>query len=173
MTLPYVVVEAGDQALADARGELTSLGWQVVDRLADGPREGGLVYAVPVTGEDDAAVALFTAIEGVGLLVDAAGAPRPVVDRLCDDLRRLGHLDHRVSVSEPLLTAEERALMDLLADGRTLGAAADALHLSRRSADRRLAAARAKLGADATGQAGTGQAIAAYRRRLERLPRPA
>jgi DNA-binding CsgD family transcriptional regulator len=67
-----------------------------------------------------------------------------------------------------MLSVEERALMDLLAAGSTLGAAADALHLSRRSADRRLAAARAKLGADATGSA-----IAAYRRRLERLPRPA
>ncbi|HWJ83006.1 MAG TPA: hypothetical protein VNS55_12280 [Nocardioides sp.] len=173
MTLPYVVVEAGPDALAEARGELGSLGWRVVDRIAEGRREGGLVYALPVTNEDDAAVALFTAIEGVGLLVDAADAPRPVVDRLCDDLRRLGHLDHRVSAAGPLLSDEERALMDLLAGGSSLGAAAAALHLSRRSADRRLAAARAKLGADASGQAATGQAIASYRRRLERLPRPA
>ncbi|GAA3827164.1 hypothetical protein [Nocardioides panacisoli] len=168
MTLPYVVVEAGPDALAEARGELGSRGWRVVDHLDIGHREGGLVYALPVASADDAAVALFTAIEGVGLLVDAASAPRPVVDRLCDDLRRLGHLDHRVSGGGPMLTAEERVLMDLLAGGSTLGAAADALHLSRRSADRRLAAARTKLGADATGAA-----IAAYRRRLDRLPRPA
>jgi len=167
MTLPFVVVEAGPDVLADARADLCAVGWQVVDRLEDGPRVGGLVLALPVADEDAAAVALFTAIEGVGLLVDAAGADRRVVDRLCDDLRRLGHLDHRVSAHGPLLTAEERAVMDLLADGSTLGAAAEALHLSRRSADRRLAAARTKLGASATGAA-----IAAYRRRLERLPRP-
>lgn len=122
---------------------------------------------MPVVDENDAAVALFSAIEGVGLLVDVGATQRRVIDRLCDDLRRLGHLDHRVSASRSMRTDEERAIMDLLADGATLGAAADALHLSRRSADRRLAAARAKLGASATGQA-----IPAYRRRLERLPRP-
>lgn len=167
MTLPFVVVEAGPAALADARADLRAVGWQVVDGLDEGRRDGGLVLELPVSDEDGAAVALFTAIEGVGLLVDASPAERPVVDRLCDDLRRLGHLDHRVGGSGPLLQPEERAVMDLLAAGSTLGAAAEALHLSRRSADRRLASARAKLGASATGAA-----IAAYRRRLERLPRP-
>lgn len=166
MTLPYVVVEAGADVLADARAELSSLGWQVVDGLVEQARPGGLVLALKVRDDDEAAVALFTAIEGVGLLVDAT-AERPVVDRLCDDLRRLGHLEHRVDACGPFLTDDERALLDLLADGSTLGAAATALHLSRRSADRRLAAAKAKLGADSTGQA-----IAAYRRRLDRLPRP-
>lgn len=167
MTLPFVVVEAGPAVLADARADLRAVGWQVVDRLDEGPRAGGLVLALPVADEDAAAVALFSAIEGVGLLVDASTAERRVVDRLCDDLRRIGHLDHRVSASGPLLDEEERAVMDLLAGGSTLGAAATALHLSRRSADRRLASARTKLGASATGAA-----IAAYRRRLERLPRP-
>jgi DNA-binding CsgD family transcriptional regulator len=166
MTLPYVVVEAGRDVLDDARAELASLGWQVVDSLGDEERAGGLVLSLKVSDADEAAVALFTAIEGVGLLVDAR-AERPVVDRLCDDLRRLGHLEHRVGSSGPFLTEEERALLDLLAGGSTLGAAANALHLSRRSADRRLAAARAKLGAESTGQA-----IASYRRRLDRLPRP-
>ncbi|UMG94604.1 hypothetical protein [Nocardioides sp. TF02-7] len=165
MALPYVVVEAGPDVLADARAELRSLGWEVVDRLAE-ERAGGLVLALAVRDADEAAVALFTAIEGVGLLVDAR-AERPVIDRLCDDLRRLGHLEHRVAAPGPLLTDDERALLDLLASGSTLGAAATHLHLSRRSADRRLAAARTKLAADTTGQA-----IAAYRRRLDRLPRP-
>lgn len=166
MTLPYIVVEAGPDVLADARAELGSLGWDVVDDLGDRQRPGGQVLALQVSDADEAAVALFTAIEGVGLLVDAR-ADRPVIDRLCDDLRRLGHLEHRVAVPGPLLTDDERALLDLLAEGSTLGAAATRLHLSRRSADRRLAAARTKLGADTTGQA-----IAAYRRRLDRLPRP-
>ncbi len=163
MTLPYVVVEAGPEALAEARAELNSRGWRVEEPGAIGPE---VVLAVTVTDADDAAVALFLAIEGVGLLVDARPA-RAVIDRLCDDLRRLGHLDHRVDGSGPHLSTDERALLDLLGDGSSLGDAATALHLSRRSADRRLAAARNKLGADSTGQA-----IAAYRRRLDRLPRP-
>lgn len=164
--LPYIVVEAGPDVVADARAELGSLGWDVVDDLGDGRRPGGQVLALTVSDADEAAVALFTALEGVGLIVDAC-AERPVIDRLCDDLRRLGHLEHRVAAGGPLLTGDERALLDLLADGSTLGAAAATLHLSRRSADRRLAAARTKLGAETTGQA-----IAAYRRRLDRLPRP-
>jgi DNA-binding CsgD family transcriptional regulator len=52
-----------------------------------------------------------------------------------------------------VLTAEERDLLALLADGQTLGAAARSLHLSRRTADRRLAGARAKLGVASTAEA--------------------
>jgi DNA-binding CsgD family transcriptional regulator len=51
------------------------------------------------------------------------------------------------------LTGEERRLLDLLADGRALGEAAETLHLSRRTADRRLAAARGKLRVRTTAEA--------------------
>lgn len=160
---PLVVVEAGPVALADARGELTALGWDVsTDAAAQPPR--GVVELV-VADEGQAAEAVLAALRGLGLLVDAR-AERSLVDRLCDDLRRLGPLDHRVEQG-PVLTEEQHALLALLADGSTLGAAAQALHLSRRSADRRLAAAREVLAAETTSAA-----VAAYRRRLDPLPRP-
>jgi DNA-binding CsgD family transcriptional regulator len=51
------------------------------------------------------------------------------------------------------LTCDERRLLELLAEGRALGEAAEALHLSRRTADRRLAAARGKLDVRTTAEA--------------------
>jgi DNA-binding CsgD family transcriptional regulator len=51
------------------------------------------------------------------------------------------------------LTCEERRLLELLADGQALGEAAETLHVSRRTADRRLAAAREKLGVHSTAEA--------------------
>jgi DNA-binding CsgD family transcriptional regulator len=77
-----------------------------------------------------------------------------VIDQLCDDLRRLGDLDHRVGPSPvPGLSLEQRALLAQLLAGATLGQAARTLHLSRRTADRRLAAARTALGARSTAEA--------------------
>jgi DNA-binding CsgD family transcriptional regulator len=89
-----------------------------------------------------------------GALVVHAQAEREVVDRLVDDLHRLGPVEHRVGEPEPdaVLTAEERALLELIAGGATLGEAATSLHLSRRTADRRLASAKRKLGATSTAQ---------------------
>lgn len=171
MTLPLVVVEAGPEVLADARAELTSLGWEVVaersatESATDG-RPPALVWALTVEDPGSAALAVLAVLEGTGLLIDAR-ADRGTVDQLCDDLRRLGHLDHRLGDPRPLLSPEERRLLDLLSDGITLGEAASQLHLARRTADRRLVAARTKLGVETTTQA-----IAAHRRRLDRLPRP-
>ena len=51
------------------------------------------------------------------------------------------------------LTGEERRLLELLAGGHALGEAAETLHLSRRTCDRRLAAARGKLGVRTTAEA--------------------
>ncbi|MDT4942095.1 MAG: hypothetical protein QOJ34_2184, partial [Pseudonocardiales bacterium] len=105
-----------------------------------------------VVDEACAAQAVLAAVAGARLVVEAH-APRDVVDRLCDDLRRLGELDHRVGADRPVLSAEERALIAELLAGAALGEAARTLHLSRRTADRRLASARAALGAATTAEA--------------------
>jgi DNA-binding CsgD family transcriptional regulator len=77
-----------------------------------------------------------------------------VIDRLCSDLRTFGRIEHRLERRRrPALTVEQRELLALLADGLSLGDAAQRLHLSRRTADRRLAAARATLGASTTAEA--------------------
>lgn len=97
-----------------------------------------------------AADAVLAAVGGTPVVV-LADAPRDVVDRLCDDLRRLGEVEHLISPpAEPTLSATERELLGALLAGCSLGEAARALHLSRRTADRRLAAARAALGVTTT-----------------------
>jgi len=147
-----VVVEGGDDAFLRAVAEARASGARVVDGFR--ARGAGVVCAGTVTGLEDAAAAVLAAVEGAGLVV-AARADRDTIDRLCDDLRRLGPLDHRTAdrPSSPELTAEETALLALLRDGCSLGDAARRLHVSRRTADRRLAAARAKLGVTSTAEA--------------------
>jgi DNA-binding CsgD family transcriptional regulator len=112
-----------------------------------------------VVGVADAASATQAVLAAVGGadLVVVATAPRDVIDQLCDDLRRLGDLDHRVGTGDgsapAILSVDERALLAQLIGGASLGEAARALHLSRRTADRRLAAARRALNAATTSEA--------------------
>jgi DNA-binding NarL/FixJ family response regulator len=147
-----VVVEGPDSAVEQARNEAAAQGWRVVDDLREaGP---GLVWCGAVDDTRTAEQAVMAALAGAGLVVTAR-ADRDVVDRLCDDLRRLGRLDHRLGepAASTELSAEETALLAHLLAGRSLGEAARALHLSRRTADRRLAAARRTLGATSTSEA--------------------
>ena len=153
MTTPFVVVEAGPLALADARGELASRGWAEVTEMT-------------VEDEPGAEAAVLQAMADRALLIDAR-APRPVLDRMCEDLRKLGWLDHRVHLRGDELSEDQHALLNLLRSGHDLGDTLDHLHLSRRSVDRRLAAARTTLKATTTLAT-----VAAYQRRLDRLPRP-
>lgn len=113
-----------------------------------------------VAGEADAAEALLAAVWGAGVIIHATSAPE-VTERLVEDLRRLGPVDFRTEETPPSrdLTQDERALLELLAGGRSLGEAAQHLNLSRRTADRRLASARAKLGVPTTTEA-----VVAFRR---------
>jgi DNA-binding NarL/FixJ family response regulator len=147
----FVVVECGeppDRMLVEecAAGRRPVSGWQ-------GGR-GELCLGV-VADADDAAAAVLAALRGADLLVDAR-AERGTVDRLCDDLRRLGELVHvveRPAADPQALDAQALALVGRLLQGMTLGAAARELHISRRTADRRLAAVRAAVDATTTAEA--------------------
>ncbi len=154
MTRPLIVVEASEVAFEHALREVGPVvrGWHAMG--------GSAVRAGPVRDEADAAEALLAAVGGAGVVVHAV-ADREVIDRLVDDLRRLGPVDHRTDEPDagPGLTVDERLLLDALANGSTLGEAAAELHLSRRTADRRLSAARRKLGV-----ATTAEAVVAYAR---------
>jgi DNA-binding NarL/FixJ family response regulator len=103
---------------------------------------------------DDAEAALLAALAGNGVVAFAT-ASREVIDRLVDDLRRLGPVDHRVgpAVAPPALSVDARAILGLLAEGHSLGEAAAILGLSRRTADRRLAEGRDALGVERTTEA--------------------
>lgn len=148
---PLVVVEASAQAFAHALREVEAAGWQIVHgwRAAR-----GAVCAGAVRHPRDAAEAVLAAVAGAGVVAHAE-TDRELVDRLVDDLRRFGPVDHRTAEPPqvPLLTRDEQELLGLLMDGMTLGAAARQLHLSRRTADRRLASARRTLGVATTAEA--------------------
>jgi DNA-binding NarL/FixJ family response regulator len=156
MTPPLIVIESANPATevhlrrsldaARAKGWVPVSGWLV-------PR-GRVVCQGVVSSDADAVLALRAAIGGAGLII-VARAPRDTIDRLVDDLRRLGAVEH-VTTDLPAPTAvdhEQRRLLRLLADGWTLGEAAAELGLSRRTADRRLDAARRALGAERTADA--------------------
>lgn len=76
---------------------------------------------------------------------------RSVLTPISDDLHCL--TDQHVLPARRTLTAQEVALLQMLLTGMTLGEAARTAHLSRRTADRRLASARLALGAGSTTQA--------------------
>lgn len=149
----FIVLEqAPSDAVRAAAAELAADGWPIVTGLR--PPPGGKAVCVGrVTDAGQAGQAVLAAIAGARLVVEAA-APRDVVDELCDDLRRIGEVDHRIGASSDTpLSAESRALVELLLAGATVGEAARKLHISRRTADRRLAAARDALKAESTAEA--------------------
>jgi DNA-binding CsgD family transcriptional regulator len=150
--LIVVDVDAGTLpgAMLAAREEVTAAGWPVVDGLSQAAP--GVVCVVALA-RDTAERALLSAMDGGGLVVAVSG-DRDLADSFCDDLRHIGPVDHRLrSEPEVELSDDERRLLGLLLDGGSLGAAAAALHISRRTADRRLASARRALGADSTSAA--------------------
>ena len=148
---PLVVVEGPAATVARVRRRLEREGYRVVEGWR---RSARLVCAGTVATDAEAVEAVLAALAGAGLLVHATGE-RTLTDRLVDDLRRLGPVEHVTSDREPpaTLTREELLLLEQLGEGRSLGDAASTLHLSRRTADRRLAAARGKLGVASTAEA--------------------
>jgi DNA-binding NarL/FixJ family response regulator len=155
--VPLLVLEAPPAVLEAEAAKLQAAGWTLVDGLSSpAPRsDRPIVRRVRVATERDAEDTLLAAIEGDGLLVEAT-ADRALVDRLVDDLRRLGPVDHRLvdaADAPPEVPPESRAILGLLAEGHSLGEAAGILGLSRRTADRRLDAARKALGVTRTTEA--------------------
>jgi len=152
--VPLIVVEGSAEAMATALSEVRGAGFRVIEGWLAQRGAGRVVCTGTVTSAEDAAAALLAAVAGAGLVIHGR-AKRDVLDRLCDDLRRFGRLDHRLGTgsSGPVLTADQHALIGLLLNGLTLGEAAAQLGLTRRTADRRIAAARRALGVSTTAEA--------------------
>lgn len=135
-------------------GELADDGWSIIrDWVA--PRAGEQIACLGTIADAESARRALLAALGGAALVAIAAAERPVIDGLLDDLRRLGPVEHVTTTGSHTVrpNAEQRALLALLADGLTLGEAAYELGLARRTADRRLAAARRALGVERTVEA--------------------
>ncbi|MGI8683951.1 MAG: hypothetical protein ACR2MO_02425 [Acidimicrobiales bacterium] len=150
---PLVVMEGCSAAALDhVCAEAADAGWRVVEGWGEAGH--GVVCRGRVDSAADAERAVLAAVCGAGLVLEAS-AGREVLDRLCDDLRRLGPVRHLLAepAGAAVLGAEERALLGLLLGGTSLGEAARALRMSRRTADRRLSSARRALGASTTAEA--------------------
>jgi len=150
--IPLVVVEGSQAAFRAAKVDLRRQGWRVIHgwnstihHSPDPPAPPAVPAKIVRTGtvatRTDAARAVLTALGGQGILV-VAQADKAVIDTLCDDLRRLGPVDLRSGDNRdavPQITDDDRAILRLLIQGLTLANVAAALHLSRRTLDRRMA----------------------------------
>jgi DNA-binding NarL/FixJ family response regulator len=157
---PLIIVEEQCDGLERVLSGLASEGWVVWHgwKLPVNPwnaEHARIVCTGRVVSEDDAAYALLAAARGAGVLVSIEHSD--LLERFYEDLSRLGRVEI-VRPSEPderiaRLTPEQARLLELLSEGRSLGQAASELYISRRTADRRLASARACLGVRTTAEA--------------------
>jgi hypothetical protein len=123
-------------------------GWQLPDEPWDLTRRR-IVCVGRVATQADLEDALVAAARGASLVVEGP-VPAELFAPLAEDLRRLGIVDHRRSNG---LDTEQRRILTLLGEGVSVGEAAAQLFISRRTADRRLAAARAVLGVGTNNEA--------------------
>ncbi|MBL7257821.1 LuxR family transcriptional regulator [Paractinoplanes lichenicola] len=170
----HVVANAGDADTVLRR--LTRDGWVARDGFAlpdpawdvTGSR---LVLHGRIGDPDTLQLAVLAAARGAGI-VAVCDVESPLGRALIDDLARLGPVQH--GAAEPVdgnnavadLVPEQRALLDRLAAGDTIAAAAAAEFLSLRTANRRIAEARALFGVRTTREA-----VLAYLRQRGAPPR--
>jgi DNA-binding CsgD family transcriptional regulator len=115
---------------------------------------------------ESAQLAVLAAARGAGV-VAVCDLESTAGRALIDDLSRLGPVHRGIDGSDLIanLIPEQRALLDRLAAGDTIAAAAAAEFLSLRTANRRIAEARALFGVRTTREA-----VLAYLRQRQRSP---
>ena len=155
----HVVATTGDADTVLRR--LVRDGWTVRDgfALSDPAWDvtaARLVLHGRVSDPDSLQLAVLAAARGAGI-VAVCDAETSIGRALVDDLARLGPVHHGAG-AEPGnavadLVPEQRALLDRLASGDTIAAAAAAEFLSLRTANRRIAEARALFGVRTTREA--------------------
>jgi len=180
---PRYVVSTTSEASSALR-RLVRAGWRTREGFAlPDPAwdvsESRLVLYGRVVDVDTAQLAVHAAARGAGV-VAIADESSDVGRALLGDLRRLGPVVRDPEQEQvagngdsvaaahsggPKLLPEQRALLDRLANGETIAAAAAAEYLSLRTANRRIAQAR-----DALGVRTTREAVLTYLR--QRRPTP-
>ncbi len=93
--LPVIVFEGPDGCSREDVEMHRARGLAVVDGFRVPARPAGVVCVGVVDGAESAASALLAVLGGAGIVVEAR-ADRATIDRLVDDLRRHGPVDHRV-----------------------------------------------------------------------------
>jgi hypothetical protein len=158
---PYVIVAAACAAADEIVSRIRGGGWSVLHgwSLSSRPwnaRPRGVVCVGPLRARSDAEAALLAAARGAGI-VAVAYADQDLVERFYEDLSRFGRVEFRARDPAPdpveALGVDQRRLLELLAAGMSVGDSARAIFVSRRTADRRLAAARRTIGVGTTAEA--------------------
>lgn len=165
-TTPRYVVASTEDARRVLR-RVSGAGWQVREGFEPADRDGlprPLVRYGVVADPSTAALVVRAATDGAGVVavVDAAAA---WVQALVEDLSRLGPVRRHGDQAEACeasgmlgrLQPEQRALLERLAAGETIAAAASGEFMSLRTANRRIAAVRALFEV-----ASTREAVTAY-----------
>jgi DNA-binding NarL/FixJ family response regulator len=147
---PPLFVALDATAARALRTEAEGAGWPVVDDPALAAR-GRLVMIGDLLASG-VATCIEAALTGAGLLVASAEASPELLDELLEDLSRIGRpvIAGRHDVYQ--LDVTSWRLLHALRDGATVSEASRALHLSLRTANRRLAQARTALGATTRGE---------------------
>ncbi|MFY1631881.1 LuxR family transcriptional regulator [Solwaraspora sp. WMMB335] len=158
---PRYVLDTGADATAVLRrlaraGWTTREGFALTDAAWDVTAARLALYG-RVADADTVGLAVLAAARGAAVVAICDPAS-DVAHALVDDLGRLGPV-HRQAETEPAqpatgdLVPEQRALLERLANGETIAAAAAAEFLSLRTANRRIAQARAVFGVRTTREA--------------------
>ncbi len=148
---PLVVVQDAE-AQAAVVAEFTGAGWTVADD--PGARGPAVCTVLAVRSATDAQAAVLTALRGGAVLIRVDPGPH-LAGTVADLVDDLGTIGRTLVVDEPSavrLDVDTWRLAHEIARGATLEAAARRLHLSTRTANRRLGAARSALGADSRAQ---------------------
>lgn len=156
-----LVVTSDAARAASVAQELRATGWRILHGWRPPLVVGWtlvqdrIVCLGEIRGRADAADAVVMAARGAGVLAIVRCDPATLA-LLVDDLRQLDEpeLDLELTAStSTALDADQLGILRLVASGATVTEAAQALHLSRRTAARRLADARKRLGVATTVEA--------------------
>jgi DNA-binding NarL/FixJ family response regulator len=154
-----LILASDDQTFETTIDEISSIGWDIRRDWRIHERDWSIadarvVCCGRVTTFDDVSAALLAAVRGAGV-VARVDAGAEATHRLRDELGSLGPIEERArqhgDVTE--LTLEQVELCRLLGQGLSLTDAATQLHLSRRTAFRRLADVRIALNVETTREA--------------------
>jgi DNA-binding NarL/FixJ family response regulator len=151
-----VVVEEDESLFERAIQELERSGRTCLSGWPLDATPGGnaVAFAGQIRSRGDAEAALLAAVRGASIvaLVNALDDHPTFID----ELNRIARVDIRtVHDAAALLDDDERELLRLIRSGATVPDAARELHLSVRTAQRRLTSARGALGARSTAEAVT------------------
>jgi hypothetical protein len=154
-----LILASDDQTFETTIDEVASVGWDIrrdwrLPQRDWSVSDSRVVCCGRVATFDDVSAALLAAVRGAGVIARIEAGAEPT-QRLREELRSLGPVDERArqhgDVTE--LSLEQVELCRLLSRGLSLADAAAHLHLSRRTAFRRLADVRTALNVETTREA--------------------